>query len=138
MALLSGDVCPSAAGKSVRRESPVKIIGRRFIKRKPGRRHMVFRKPQELDIPPKAKADPDSREVLRMWMGTEGQHVCLRHIIDNDPAAWGLMLVDIARHVANAYNQQGIKPYDEVLARIKWGFDVEWRNPTERARGSIR
>jgi hypothetical protein len=47
-----------------------------------------------------------------------------------DPAAWGLVLVDLARHSAQAYEHDGQKR-DEVLARIRAGFDAEWSAPTD-------
>ena len=91
----------------------------------------------ELDIPPKAKADTDSQEVLRVWIADGNSHVCLLHDICEDPGAWGLILVDIARHVANAYDHEGTKHFNEVLNRIKWGFDTEWNNPTDTPKGKL-
>jgi len=74
-------------------------------------------------------------EVLRVWLDKDSQtinhRIALLHEISNDPGAWGILLVDIARHVANAYaseseseNQESI--YSEVLSRIKVGFDEDW------------
>jgi hypothetical protein len=47
-----------------------------------------------------------------------------------DPAAWGLALVDIARHAAKAYALNGTLQEDAALARIKQAFDAEWSSPT--------
>jgi len=46
------------------------------------------------------------------------------------------MLVDLAQHVANAYAQEG-RSRDEVLKRIKEGFDAEWHAPTDEPQGQI-
>jgi hypothetical protein len=48
-----------------------------------------------------------------------------------------MMLVDLARHVANAYQQtQELDPSD-ALNRIKAGFDAEWNHHTDAPRGKI-
>lgn len=45
------------------------------------------------------------------------------------------MLVDLARHVANSYVSSGGKlSNDEVLERIKAGFDAEWAHATSDAK----
>ena len=72
---------------------------------------------------------PASPDVLRIWLDTKtGQHFSL-HTTWSDPAAWGILLVDIARHVARAYADEGVD-YDQSLDRIKKGFDAEWSSPT--------
>jgi hypothetical protein len=89
--------------------------------------------PMELDPPPQAMGDPDASEVLRAWaLPQQGQVVTLRTTW-KDPGAWGLMLVDIARHAANAYANEGMSRA-EALARIKALFDAEWNAPTDDAR----
>jgi hypothetical protein len=40
------------------------------------------------------------------------------------------MLVDIAKHVAKAYSNEGHNQ-DVVLKRIKELFDAEWSSPTD-------
>ena len=91
----------------------------------------------ELPIPGPAREDPTSAEILRIWLSQGRQHVTLRHEIAEDPGAWGLLLVDVARHVSNAYAQtEGADP-NEILERIKWGFDAEWNNPTDQPQGMM-
>jgi len=75
-------------------------------------------------------------EVLRVWLArapdSEAYHkLVLLPDINEDTAAWGIMLVDIARHVANAFAEESEPEnrdsiYSEVLSRIKAGFDAEW------------
>ena len=90
-----------------------------------------------LPVPPAAKINTDSAEILRLWKVPEvGQQVILRHDAWEDPAAWGLMLADIARHVARAHAQEG-QNESEVFQRILAGFRAEIESPTDTPRGEI-
>jgi hypothetical protein len=81
--------------------------------------------PNELSIPPRADHDEEAREVLRFWSARGRIHVTLRADAYRDPAAWGIVLADLARHVANAYELEGHARAD-ALARFRAGFDAEW------------
>ncbi|MDR3108508.1 MAG: DUF5076 domain-containing protein [Planctomycetaceae bacterium] len=78
-------------------------------------------------------------EILRVWLDRDPQSgatpkFVLLPKISSDPAAWGLILVDIARQVATAYaadEPHNEKIYSSILNRIKQGFDAEWEYPTE-------
>jgi len=79
-------------------------------------------------------------EVLRVWLARNAQSEVYHKIVllpemHEDTFAWGLLLVDIARHVANAYATESEPKNDEtysfVLNRIKEGFDAEWEHPTD-------
>jgi len=63
----------------------------------------MFRRHPELKIQDAAKADPQARKILRIWLGGGGQHMSFKIGVWDDPAAWGVMLADLARHVANSY-----------------------------------
>jgi hypothetical protein len=93
--------------------------------------------PGEIEIPPVAASDPKGLEVARIWVVGGQQHVCLRAQAWEDPIAWGLLLVDFAKHVALAHEQCGKGTREHVLARIKEGFDAEWENPTDEPTGEI-
>jgi hypothetical protein len=97
---------------------------------------MFNKKKGELVIPPSAQKDREALELARIWAAEGAQHVTLRADCWEDPAAWGLMLVDLAQHLANAYQQMG---WDrgEALARIRAGFEAEWTSPTDTVRGEI-
>ncbi|HMK73835.1 MAG TPA: DUF5076 domain-containing protein [Myxococcaceae bacterium] len=79
----------------------------------------------ELTIPPRAADDGEAREVLRFWSARGRLHVTVRADAYRDPAAWGIVLADLARHVANAYALEGHARAD-ALARFRAGFDAEW------------
>jgi hypothetical protein len=91
----------------------------------------------ELIIPAKAQDDPHSVEVARIWAAGGCQHVSLKVGQWRDPAAWGIMLVDLARHVALAYQQLESRELDDTMARIKEGFDAEWGYPTDTVTGEV-
>jgi hypothetical protein len=85
----------------------------------------------ELHPPPGVASDPRATEVLRVCTTGDSQTFVLRADVWSDPAAWGLLLVDLARHVAKAYAEaEGTDPH-AVLARVKAGFDAEWNHPTD-------
>jgi len=91
-------------------------------------------KRRELAPPPIAVAQPKSVEILRVWAVPDGpQQVTLITQWD-DPGMWGLMLADIARHVAEAYARRGVDR-ERALARVKELFDAEWSGPTTRIKG---
>lgn len=79
----------------------------------------------ELSIPERAAADDEAREVLRFWSARGRLHVTVRADAYRDPAAWGIVLADLARHVSNAYALEGHARAD-ALARFRAGFDAEW------------
>jgi hypothetical protein len=83
------------------------------------------------ELPTPSGLKPDARELLRVWASDENQRIILRANEWSDAAAWGLMLVDIARHAAKAFSQQFGGTYDEALSRIREGFDAEWESPTD-------
>lgn len=80
----------------------------------------------QLPIPSGAKQDPMGFELMRVWVANQTQYFSLRGDTWDDPACWGLLLVDIARHVASSYEQDGRRDRHETLERIKAGFDAEW------------
>ena len=84
-----------------------------------------------LDIPAPADGDPASYEMLRMWSAGEGQCVTLRVDPALDAAVWGIMLFDLVRHVARAYEQQGAGPAEAHYKRVLLGFVAEMQHPTD-------
>lgn len=88
--------------------------------------------PQEIPIPAPVYDDPDAAEVARIWI-TKGQQVVTLFPAFEEPQAWGMMLLDLARHVANAYESQGHNR-EEVLRQIYDMFVAEWEHPTDEAR----
>lgn len=84
----------------------------------------------ELNIPPPADTEPDAHELLRVWRYSEGECVSLDVDPKLDPGAWGIILVDLARHVARAYTQRGIGSDRDNYARVLAGLIAELRSPS--------
>lgn len=90
---------------------------------------------RELEIPEIAQNDPNSFELLRVWVANKGQHVSIRMGVWNDPFIWGMMLCDLLCHVANDYEQREGRDFEATRQRIKEGFDAEFDSPTDRPVG---
>ena len=89
------------------------------------------KEPRRLDPPPIGRAaNGSASEILTLWVGGDGSHQLVLRKTWEDPASWGLLLVDIARHVAKAYEQEG-RDEDTALHRIREAFDAEWFPPTD-------
>lgn len=84
----------------------------------------------ELEKPPISR-EKGAFEILRVWGGTNLPQQYAINTTWEDPAAWGLMLSDIARHAAKAYAAAGNTTEQEALSRIKQIFDAEWSSPTD-------
>ena len=99
-------------------------------------RIFMFGRRSELQIPEAAKKDSDAVEILRVWTVGGSQHVTLKTGVWSDPAAWGLMLVDLAKHAANAYAADGMDR-NAALQRIYEGLRAELESPTDEPTGGI-
>jgi hypothetical protein len=91
-----------------------------------------------LSIPPVAQRDKASFEVLRVWIAEQGQHVSIRSGTWDDPFAWGIVLADLARHIALAHEMQDEKIDKEAfLERLLEGFGAEIDSPTDEPEGEV-
>lgn len=93
--------------------------------------------PRQLPIPDAAIRDTKALELLRVWAASGQQHVALATGVWSDPASWGIMLVDLAKHIANTYEQSNGSDRESVLARLKEGFDAEWTTQTDEPTGEM-
>ena len=84
----------------------------------------------ELPVPDEVTNATRSIEMARIWVADGRQVVTLNSNIWSDPGNWGIMLVDLARHVSKQYSQAG-HTEEDVLSRIRAVFDVEWNHPTD-------
>jgi hypothetical protein len=92
-----------------------------------------------LDVPPAAQRDKASFEVMRVWIAEQGQHVSIQSGAWDDPFAWGIVLADLARHIALAHRMQNPKIDPEAfLERLLEGFQAEIDNPTDEPEGEIK
>jgi hypothetical protein len=82
-----------------------------------------------LVIPPTA-LEQGGVEVLRAAIVDGGLHISLRRAFD-DPEAWGMLIADIARHVARIYATEGKFPEEQTLERVRALFNAEMDSPTD-------
>ena len=92
---------------------------------------------KELPIPEIVKKQAPSVELIRVWHTGNSNYFCVSPNLFKDPAAWGLLLVDLANHIANAYEQSSGEDAKEVKKRIKQGLDAEWSSPTDYPMGGL-
>jgi hypothetical protein len=99
---------------------------------------------KSLPIPIPAKRDPRSVEMVRTWIAEEGVHIALnigfweqpeRGIDERD--AWGILMADMARHIANAHKAEYGRDPRETLIAIREAFEREIEKPTSSHTGAF-
>lgn len=91
---------------------------------------MAGKGPKQLAVPFAAHESKEASELLRAWIVDNGLHVSLQRGFD-DPAVWGVLLTDVARHVARIYETEGVCSQDHALDQIKAMLDSEWDGSTD-------
>lgn len=85
---------------------------------------------RELLIPPETDGDPHATEMIRVWLAHQDVHVSLLLGMWEDAEdsevdereAWGNMLADVARHIANGMRQSHAWDEKDTIAKIKQAF----------------
>jgi len=75
--------------------------------------------------------------MLRAWITGGGLHCTLNIGTWKDAGNWGIVLADVARHVANATEEAEGTPQSETLDRIRLLFNTELDNPTDKPSGEF-
>ncbi|MBK9126608.1 MAG: DUF5076 domain-containing protein [Phycisphaerales bacterium] len=91
----------------------------------------------ELEAPPSAAQDADAVEISRVWVSEGGLEVSLRLGVFEDPAAWGVLLADLARHVAHAHQQLDGSDAEQTLGLIRDALEAELSDPTGAPTGNL-
>jgi hypothetical protein len=83
-----------------------------------------------LDIPPEAEGDDRASEMIRVWLAHNQLHVSMllgmwqeaedSEIDERD--AWGVLLADLTRHIANGMMKEYGWDYDSTRDRIRQAF----------------
>ncbi len=81
---------------------------------------------KQLAVPTAAQKDAASFELIRVWVAQQSQQITLRPGVWEDPAAWGVMLADLARNIVqvHAENDEDLDS-EAFLAALLEGFDTE-------------
>ena len=81
---------------------------------------------KQLAVPQAAAEDTASFELLRVWVAHQAQQVTLRPGIWQEPAAWGVMLADLARSIVKIHVENDDELEAEAfLSGLLEGFDSE-------------
>lgn len=94
-----------------------------------------------LGIPPAALRDAQALELARIWIAEQGLHCSLRvGLYADDGAAgeteaWGIILADMAGHVADALSADGMGSRADLLEALAEHFNAEMASPTSERRG---
>jgi hypothetical protein len=79
----------------------------------------------QLPIPPDAMSDPKSVEMVRARIVDGGLQASLEMGIWEDVHAWGILLADIAKYVADATEKAGGTDRSLTIQQIRASFDAE-------------
>lgn len=94
----------------------------------------------ELMIPPSATSDKKACELVRAWAANGGLQCTLNIDAWTDDMmaiGWGILLSDIARHVADAVQQRKSIGGQETLSQIRKVFNSELDKPTAETSGKF-
>jgi hypothetical protein len=93
----------------------------------------------ELPIPPTARSDKNARELIRAWAAHGGLHCSLNVTSwgDKERMAWGILLTDVARHVADALHIEHGWDKAETIHEIRRVFNAELDDPTDEPTGKF-
>ena len=95
-----------------------------------------------LVIPPAAQRDENSVQMLSAWVAEQGLH-CTLNIgmwqADGKPeaAAWGILLADVIRHIANAIEEERGVPIATTVSDITSSLSAELEEPTSETKGGF-
>lgn len=95
---------------------------------------------EELQIPPNVVSDSKACELIRAWAAHGGLVCSLNPGVwpeDQAPIAWGILLSDVARHVADALHQAHGLEKTAVLSRMRSVFDSELDRPSAETKGKF-
>ena len=98
-----------------------------------------------LPAPAAAERDPRSVNMATLWLAENGLHCSLKvglyegrpHL--DEAKAWGVILADTARHLADAMRAAGItqEPRETVVHRIWTSFHEELSKPSAAEPGTF-
>ena len=97
----------------------------------------------ELPIPEIALRDDLGVEMLRVWVAQRQLHCSIKVGMYRDSGkvsedkAWGILLADVVRHIANAMEERNSKDADLMIRQIAKYFMKELKLPTSDLDGEF-
>ena len=97
---------------------------------------------KSLVIPPAAQRDDKSVQMLSAWIAERGMHCTLNiGFFDgqghDEAKAWGILLADVVRHIANALAEERGMEISDSTAGILESLNAELDAPTSKAVGAF-
>lgn len=82
---------------------------------------------RELDRPPEITGDDRATEMIRVWLAHNALHVSMllgmwqdaKDCDIDERTAWGCLLADLTKHIANGLHQSHGWPKDQTIAAIR-------------------
>jgi hypothetical protein len=95
-----------------------------------------------LVIPPAAQRDENSVQMLSAWIAEKGLHCSLNIGMwqdngRNEAPAWGILLADTVRHIANALQEQYGHAAPDTIASVLASLHKELGHPTSGTEGQF-
>jgi hypothetical protein len=96
-----------------------------------------------LTLPPAAQRDPDAIQMLSAWVAEQSLHCTLNVGMwqasgRNELRAWGILLADVVRHIANAHQAEFGRAPEETIAEVFASLERELEGPTSKATGEFK
>jgi Domain of unknown function (DUF5076) len=93
-----------------------------------------------LIIPPAAKRDENSVQMLSAWVAEKGLHCSLnigmwKENGKSEAPAWGILLADTIRHIANALEERYGQEPSVSIAQILEMIHIELNHHTSETKG---
>lgn len=97
---------------------------------------------RSLVIPPAAQRDENAVEMLRAWIAENGLHCTLNIGMweangKPEAAAWGILLADVVRHLANAVQEDHGVDAAVTLEKLLHALHAELDEPTSKVKGAF-
>jgi hypothetical protein len=95
-----------------------------------------------LTVPPAAQRDEDAIQMLSAWIAEKGLHCTINVGMwesqgHNEERAWGVLLADVVRHIANAKTEKDGTSREETIEAIYDSIAEELEVPTSKADGGF-
>jgi hypothetical protein len=87
------------------------------------------------DEVPAAPEGEQTVELLRAWVIGQELHCALAADAVPDAETWGVVLADLARHLARALKDRGGPDEAATLQAVRAAFDAELLSPAEAPEG---
>ena len=91
----------------------------------------------QLPIPPDAMTDPKYMEMVRAWIINGGLQASLQMGVWEDVRAWGILLADLVKYVADARPKDGGVDRSHTIEQIRRSLDSELNASTCESEGDF-